>query len=388
MDIRRIGIILNGVTGRMGTNQHLLRSIGAIIRQGGIRVSDQLTLIPDPILTGRSENKLKALAETHGRAITGNPFKYTTDVPGALDGKYGNYDIFFDASGTLQRVEFVDMAIRAGKAIYCEKPIATCAQEAYALADRVEKAGLKNGVVQDKLWLPGFRKIRMLRDQGYFGRILSVRGEFGYWVFSGEIADQPAQRPSWNYRAADGGGIILDMFCHWQYLIGDLFGPIRSLVVHASIDQTTRVDEARRRYTATADDSAYAIFQLDNGVTCQFNSSWCTRVRRDDLLTVQVDGTGGSAVATLREAYVQHISETPRPVWNPDIDQPVNFFDGWQKVPSAVEYDNAFKIQWELFIRHVALDEPWSWPLRKGADGVKLAEAALDSWKEKRWVEL
>jgi predicted dehydrogenase len=386
METRSIGIVMNGVTGRMGTNQHLIRSILAIMKQGGIRVSDNLRLMPDPILTGRNENKLKALAEAHGPSVIGKPLKYTTDLDAAL-GDAKN-QVFFDASGTLQRAGFVERAVKAKKAIYCEKPTAVTTSEAVRLAKLCEDAGLKNGVVQDKLWLPGMRKIKMLRQQGFFGDLLSVRGEFGYWVFSGQIDDQPAQRPSWNYRAEDGGGIIIDMFCHWQYVISNLFGPIKSLVAYGNIDIPERVGEDGKPYKATADDSAYAIFLLESGLVVQFNSSWCTRVRRDDLLTIQVDGTKGTCVAGLREAWVQSITETPKPVWNPDIPQPINFFAGWQQVPETTNYDNAFKIQWELFLRHVALDEPFRWTVREGAKGVQLAEAGIKSWKERKWVDV
>jgi predicted dehydrogenase len=386
METKNIGIILSGVTGRMGTNQHLIRSVLAIIKQGGIKVSDDLRLMPDPILVGRNGNKLKDLAETHGPAAIGRPLKYTTNLDSVLgDSAYG---VFFDASGTLQRAGFVEKAVKARKAIYCEKPTAVTTAEALRLAKLCETAGLKNGVVQDKLWLPGMRKIQMLRQQGFFGKVLSVRGEFGYWVFTGHIDDQPAQRPSWNYRAEDGGGIMVDMFCHWQYVISNLFGPIQSLVAHGNIDLPERIDESQRAYKATADDSAYAIFQLVDGTVCQFNSSWCVRVRRDDLLTMQVDGTGGSCVAGLREVWAQSITETPKPIWNPDIAQPINFFEGWQKVPEATHYDNAFKIQWELFLRHVALDEPFRWTLREGARGVQLAELGLKSWHERKWVDV
>jgi predicted dehydrogenase len=384
MEIRKIGIILNGVTGRMGTNQHLIRSILAIMKQGGIKVSDDLRLMPEPILTGRSENKLRALAEAH--AVGGKTLKYTTDLDSALSDK--SNEVFFDASGTLQRAGFVERAVKAKKSIYCEKPTATTASEALRLAKLCDDAGLKNGVVQDKLWLPGMRKIQMLKQQGFFGDLLSVRGEFGYWVFTGHVHDQPAQRPSWNYRAEDGGGIIIDMFCHWQYVIENLFGPIKSLVAYGNTDLPERVDESGKPYKATADDSAYAIFVLESGLVCQFNSSWCTRVRRDDLLTIQVDGTKGTCVAGLREAWVQSMSETPKPVWNPDIPQPIDFFAGWQKLPEATTYDNAFKIQWELFLRHVALNEPFRWTLREGAKGVQLAELGIESWKKRKWVDV
>ncbi len=390
MATQRIGIVMNGVTGRMGTNQHLVRSILAIMKQGGVHISPDLSLMPDPILAGRSENKLKALAETLGPQTIGKPLRYTTDVQGAIEGKHGDDEVFFDASGTLQRAGFIEQAAasKAIKAIYCEKPTATVTQEAVRLAKLVEQAGKKNGVVQDKLWLPGFRKLAMLKELGFFGEILSVRGEFGYWVFTGMDLDQPAQRPSWNYRAQDGGGIMIDMFCHWQYVLTNLFGPIQSLVAHGNVDINKRRDEAGNVYNATADDSAYAMFLLENGTMCQFNSSWCTRVRRDDLLTVQVDGTKGSAVAGLREVYVQSAAETPKPVWNPDIPQPINFFEGWQQVPNNITYDNAFKIQWELFLRHVALDEPFRWSLMEGAKGVQLAELGMQSWTQRQWVDV
>lgn len=386
METRRIGIVMNGVTGRMGTNQHLIRSILAIIKQGGVKVSDKLTLMPEPILTGRSESKLKELAETVAQREIGRSVPYTTDIDSALSDKKN--DVFFDASGTLQRAGFIEKAVKAKKAIYCEKPTATETKEALRLAKLVEDAGLKNGVVQDKLWLPSFRKIAMLKELGFFGKILSVRGEFGYWVFTGMDLDQPIQRPSWNYRAEDGGGMMIDMFCHWQYVISNLFGPIKSLVAHGNVDIAERRAEDGNPYKATADDSAYAIFLLEDGTVCQFNSSWCTRVRRDDLLTVQVDGIKGSAVAGLREAWVQGAAETPKPVWNPDIPQPIDFYKGWQTVPNNLHYDNAFKIQWELFLRHVALGEPFRWTLREGAKGVQLAELGMQSWKEKRWVDV
>jgi predicted dehydrogenase len=386
MEIRNVGIVMNGVTGRMGTNQHLIRSILAIIKQGGVKVNDNLTLMPQPILTGRSENKLAALAVGVAKREIGRELLYTTNLQHALDDP--DNQIFFDASGTLQRAGFVEQAVKVGKAIYCEKPTAVTTAEAVRLAKLCEDAGVKNGVVQDKLWLPSFRKIAMLKELGFFGKILSVRGEFGYWVFTGMDADQPAQRPSWNYRSEDGGGLMIDMFCHWQYVISNLFGPIKSLVAYGNTDIPERRDEAGKVYKATADDSAYAIFVLEDGTVCQFNSSWCVRVRRDDLLTVEVNGTKGTAVAGLREVVVQGAAETPKPVWNPDIPQPIDFYKGWQPVPNNIGYDNAFKIQWELFLRHVALDEPFRWTLREGAKGVQLAELGQQSWKERKWVDV
>jgi len=378
MQVHTIGIIMNGVTGRMGTNQHLVRSVLAIRQQGGVRIGPDEVIMPEVILVGRNANKLKALAQAHGVA------QYTTDLDAALaDARYG---VYFDALTTALRVPNVRRAIAAGKHVYAEKPIATNTADALALYREATAAGVKNGVVQDKLWLPGLLKLKYLLDTGFFGRILAVRGEFGYWVFDG--LRQPCQRPSWNYRKEDGGSILIDMFCHWRYVIDNLFGEIRSLVALGATHIPQRADERGQPYTCTADDAAYAIFQLRSGVPVQFNSSWCVRVRRDDLLTIQVDGTAGSAVAGLRTCRVQHDACTPRPVWNPDIEQPIDFYAGWQEVPSNVAYDNAFKVQWELFLEHVVKDAPFRWSLLEGAKGVQLAELGLKSWQERRWVDV
>ena len=378
MNVRRIGIIMNGVTGRMGTNQHLLRSIKAIRDQGGVKLHDDLVLMPDPILTGRNLEKLRQLAHLAGVE------RYTTDLEAALANP--DDEVFFDASSTLHRERFIEQAVQSGKAIYCEKPTAVETAVALRLAKLCEDAQLKNGVVQDKLWLPGIRKFQLLRDQGFFGKILSVRGEFGYWVFTGEDADQPAQRPSWNYRQEDGGGIIVDMLCHWRYVIDNLFGPVKGVSCIGATHLPQRVNEQGQVYRCTSDDACYATFECDNGVICQFNSSWTVRVRRDDLLTMQVDGTHGSALVGLRKCWVQSLGTTPRPVWNPDVDQPLNFFAGWQEVPDATTYDNAFKLQWEAFLKHVAVDAPFPWTLREGAKGVQLAELGLQSGQQRKWL--
>ena len=372
-----VGIVMNGVTGRMGTNQHLVRSIVAIRDQGGVR-GPEGTIMPEPILVGRNEEKLARLAATHGVE------RYTTDLAGALADPAAR--IYFDAQTTTRRAAAVRQAIAAGKDVYCEKPIAEDLATALELARLAEEAGVKAGVVQDKLFLPGLLKLRRLIDSGFFGRILTVRGEFGYWVFEGDW--QPSQRPSWNYRAAAGGGIILDMFAHWEYVLAGLFGPVRAMVALGANHIPERFDEAGKSYQADADDAAYAIFELEGGVIAQMNSSWAVRVYRDDLLTLQVDGTHGSAVAGLREVKIQHRNATPKPVWNPDVANPIDFQAGWTDVPTNDPYDNGFKIQWERFLRHVVWDEPFEWDLLAGARGVQLADLGLTSWRERRWVDV
>ena len=341
--IHKLGIIMNGVTGRMGTNQHLLRSIAAIIKQGGVKISETEFIMPDPILVGRNPIKLEKLAAQAGVK------RWTTNLAETLADKANV--IYFDAQTTDRRSAAVKQAIAAGKHIYCEKPTATTTAGALELYRLAKKAGVKNGVVQDKLWLPGMLKLKVLRDTGFFGKILSVRGEFGYWVFEGDQI--PPQRPSWNYRKEAGGGMIIDMLCHYRYVLDNLFGEVQSVSCLDATHIGKRWDEAGKAYKATADDSAYATFELAGGIIAHINSSWCVRVRRDDLFVLQVDGTKGSAVAGLRDCWVQPYGATPRPVWNPDIDQPINFYDSWQKVPHQQSYDNAFKIQWEMFLRHI-----------------------------------
>jgi predicted dehydrogenase len=378
MKQQNLGIIMNGVTGRMGTNQHLVRSILAIRKQGGVRLANGDVVMPDPILVGRNHDKLKALGEAHGVS------RFTTDLDTALADPFNA--VYFDSQTTDRRAEGVRKAIAARKAIYCEKPTAVDTATALALYKECKAAGLKNGVVQDKLWLPGLLKLKLLIDSGFFGRILSVRGEFGYWVFEGDL--QPAQRPSWNYRKEDAGGIIVDMLCHWRYVIDNLFGNVRSVSCLGATHIPERRDEKGKPYKCTADDAAYATFVTDKDVTLSFNSSWTVRVRRDDLLSLQVDGTKGSAVAGLRDCWTQRAEATPRATWNPDIEQPIKFFDGWQKVPEYAVFDNAFKAQWELFLRHVAGDEPFRWTLLEGAKGVQLAEKGLESWAKRAWVDI
>ncbi len=376
--VHTAGIIMNGVTGRMGLNQHLRRSIYSIIEQGGIRTSDSETILPQPLLVGRNTQKLDAISREFG----GLPF--TTDLNAALADS--RYSIYFDAQTTDRRVDAVRAAIAAGKHIYCEKPIAESTKTALELYRLAEVAGVKHGVVQDKLWLPGLVKLKNLRDADFFGRILSVRGEFGYWVFEGDKV--VGQRPSWNYRKEDGGGIILDMLCHWRYVLDNLFGGVKAVSCLGATHIPERWDESGNRYPCTADDAAYATFELKGGVVAQFNSSWAVRVRRDDLLVIQVDGTKGSAVAGLRDCWIQSYETTPRPVWNPDVPSPIQYFDSWEKFDENATFENAFKKQWELFLRHVVKDEPFRWDLYEGAKGVQLAEKGLESWRKRSWVNV
>lgn len=378
MSRRVIGVVMNGVTGRMGHRQHLVRSVLAIREQGGIALEGGETLWPEPILVGRSAYKLKELADQYGLE------HWTTSLDEAL--AHPLAEIYFDAQVTQARESALRTAIAAGKHVYTEKPTAGSLAQALELARLAQEAGVCHGAVQDKLFLPGLQKLKRLVDGGFFGRILSVRGEFGYWVFEGDW--QSAQRPSWNYRAEDGGGMILDMFPHWRYVLDHVIAPVRSVYAHAATHLPDRVDERGRPYRATADDAAYGVFELEGGITAQINSSWAVRVDRDELVEFQVDGTEGSAVAGLRNCRVQHRSTTPKPVWNPDLPATESFRSQWQQVPDNAEFDNGFKAQWELFLRHVATGSPYQWDLLEGAKGVQLAELGLRSVREGRRLDV
>jgi predicted dehydrogenase len=376
---RRIGLIMHGVTGRMGMNQHLIRSIVAIRKDGGVPLRNGDRLMPDPIIIGRNREKLEALAKEYGLERVGTDLKVALAAP--------QDEVFFDAGTTQMRASLLRKAIAAGKAVYCEKPTADNFKDALDVARLAKLAGVKNGAVQDKLFLPGLRKLKMAIDSGFLGKLLSVRGEFGYWVFEGNL--QPAQRPSWNYRKAEGGGIILDMLCHWRYVLDNLFGETRSVSCLGVTHIPIRYDELGNPYQADADDAAYAAFELEGGVIAQINSSWATRVRRDDLVTFHVDGTHGSAVAGLMKCWTQSRVNTPKPVWSPDTPQPINFFEGWDEIPDTQDYPNGFRAQWELFLRHVAGELPeFPWNLLSAAKGVQLATAGLQSWAERRWIDL
>jgi predicted dehydrogenase len=378
MSRKVVPVALNGVTGRMGYRQHLVRSLLSIREQGGVPLDDGTLIYPEPILVGRSERKLRAIAERHGLE------RWTTSLDEVLADPA--VEVYFDTQVTSAREQSLAKAIAAGKHVYTEKPLADSLEGAIRLATAAQEAGIIHGVVQDKLFLPGVIKLRRLIRDGFFGRVLSVRLEFGYWVFEGDgIA---AQRPSWNYRKEDGGGIVLDMFPHWQYLLEDLFGPITALYARHATHLPKRWDESGTPYDVTADDAAYALLEFEGGALASVNSSWAVRVNRRELVELHVDGTHGSAVAGLRNCAVQHRVSTPMPVWNPDLPDPIDYLAQWTDIPDNGAFDNGFKVQWELFLKHAVEGTPFPWDLTEGAKGVQLARLALQSSAEGRRVEV
>ena len=371
-------VALNGVTGRMGYRQHLVRSLLGIREQGGVPLAGGAAVYPEPVLVGRSEARLREIAERHGLP------RWSTSLDEVLADP--EVAVYFDTQVTSAREASLARAIAAGKHVYTEKPVAGSLDGALRLARAAREAGITNGVVQDKLFLPGVIKLRRLVREGFFGRVLSARLEFGYWVFEG--GEIPAQRPSWNYRAADGGGIVLDMFPHWRYLLEDLFGPVTAVYARQATLIPRRWDESGAPYDATADDAAYAVLEFASGVMASVNSSWAVRVNRRELVELQVDGTDGSAVAGLRHCAVQHRATTPRAVWNPDLPDPADYPAQWTDVPDNADFDNGFKVQWEQFLRAAAEGVPFPWDLAEGAKGVQLAELARRSSAEGRRVDV
>jgi predicted dehydrogenase len=377
MGSRRIGVLVDGATGRLGTTQHL-RALLAIRAEGGLPLADGDRLMPEPVLLGRNPEKLAALAEKSGG------LKWSTDRDACLADPA--IDLYFDATATGGRPERAHAAFAAGKHVYLEKPIAETLEDALSLARAAERAGKKGGVVQDKLFLPGLKKLRKLYEANFFGRVLSIRLDFGWWVFDGEL--YPAQRPSWNYQKATGGGLILDMFAHWRYIFDRLLGPIAAVSCRHMTAVPERRDEQGRRYPVDVEDHAFAIFELAGGVLAQIGSSWANRVKRDDLLQIQVDGTLGSAVCGLHRCFVQPLVLTPKPFFSPEVPQSMVFDEQWQEMPDIEPFENGYRAGWELFLRHVAEDAPFPAPLLEGAKSVQLAEACYQSHRERRWVDL
>ncbi|SEB62130.1 Predicted dehydrogenase [Nocardioides exalbidus] len=371
-------ILMNGVTGRMGYRQHLLRSILALRDDGGIPLPNGTRLQVEPVLLGRNPDKLARLADQHQIA------DWSTDLDTAL--AEDPAPIYFDSQVTSERKKAILKAAAAGKHVFTEKPIAETVAEGQELVDAAEKSGIINGVVHDKLYLPGLMKLKRLVDSGYFGRILSVRGEFGYWVFEGDYL--PAQRPSWNYRAEDGGGMVLDMFCHWNYVLENLFGAVEAVTAKAVTHIPERWDEQGERYDATADDAAYAIFELAGGIIAQVNSSWAVRVERKELVEFQVDGTDGSAVAGLFNCRIQPRESTPMPVWNPDLPTTEDFRGQWREIPDNQAFGNGFRAQWEQYLLDVHAGRPHRYDFAAGVRGLELVDAGLQSSREGRRVTL
>jgi predicted dehydrogenase len=375
--IRRIGIALDGATGRLGRTQHL-RALLAIRSEGGLPLRSGERLLPEPVLLGRDGEKLAALATAQGGLL------WSTDRDGALADPA--IEIYFDANATGGRFARASAAIAANKHVFLEKPVAETLAQALALARAAERGGRKGGVVQDKLSLPGLKKLKTLFDSGFFGRVLAIRLDFGWWVFDGEFA--PSQRPSWNYRKAEGGGILLDMFPHWRYLFDRLLGEIKGVFCTKATLIPTRLDERGRPFEVDVEDAAFALFALEGGVLARVSASWATRVKRDDLLRIQVDGTAGSAVAGVHRCFIQPLAATPRPFFDPERPQPMIFHEQWREVPQQGPVENGYRASWEGFLRHVAEDAPFSASLLEGAKGIELAEACHESHERRRWVDL
>jgi predicted dehydrogenase len=374
---RRLGVIVSGATGGLVAHQHL-PALLAIRREGGVPLANGDRAVPDLLLVGRDASKV---ART---AISAGIERWTDDLDTALSSN--EHQVFFDATATALRSALVSRALAAGKHVYCEKPLASTLADAMALVRMAAERRLCNGVVQDKILMPGMRKLKRLKEQGFFGRILEVRLEFSRWIFDG--ATRPAQRPTWNYRKRDGGGLILDMFPHWRYLIEHLAGGVRTVSCTARTQIPRRYDERGQRYDVDVEDAAFAHLELDGGAIASVNSSWTSRIRREDVITIQIDGTHGSAVAGLHDCYTQTDAATPKVAITVDERQPQSFHEQWQAIPDDATWQNSYRAGWDMFIRHVLIGTPFPSPFLEGAKGVQLAELSHLSNRERRWVEV
>jgi predicted dehydrogenase len=378
MTVKEIGIIVHGATGRIGATQHLANALAPIRAEGGL-VSGANRIMPRLLLAGRNATRLEEIARLHGG------LEWTTDVDAAL--AKPAYSIFFDAAATEQRVAVLTKAIAAGKHIYSEKPAAPTVAEGLALLHAARARGLKTGVVEDKIYLPGLQKLRTLSADGFFGRVTGFRLEFGWWVFDG--IERASQRPSWNYKRATGGGLTLDMYPHWRYVLEGILAPIRRVVTAASTAIPERRDETGVPYRVDVEDASLTLAELANGVMGSIICSWATRVRRDDLLTLQIDGTAGSAIAGLHRCWIQTAAETPLVRhFNPDRDLGIDYRADWKEVSGRGSYINSYRMGWENFLRHVADDAPLTNDFAAGVRDVQLAQACYRSLAERKWVSL
>ena len=378
MAVKEIGIIVNGATGRIASTQHLANALVPIRAEGGLTDGAD-RIVPRLLLVGRNAERLVEIARAHGID------RWTSDLDDAL--AQPGFSVFFDAAATKQRVLALTKAIAADKHIYSEKPVAPSFAEGLALLRAARSRRLKHGAVEDKILLPGLQKLLGLAKQGYFGRITGFALEFGWWVFDG--LERPSQRPSWNYQRSGGGGLTSDMYPHWRYLIEGILGPIHKVTAAAMTAIPERVDELGHRYRVDVDDTAITLAELASGAVGTIRCSWATRVRRDDLLTLQVDGTGGSAIAGLHRCWTQSATDTPaiRHI-NPTVDIGADYRGGWKEVTTAGTYANPYRVGWEYFIRHVVSDAPFVSDLSAGIRDVQLAEACCRSVSEQKWITL
>jgi predicted dehydrogenase len=369
---RRIGVIINGATGRMGVTQHVANLL-AIVAEGGLQLRNGDRLVPNLLLVGRDADRLQALAAAH------NGLRWTTNLAEALSQPD---DVFMDCSATGGRPARVRQAIAAGKHIHIEKPTAPTVEEAMELARLADKAGVKHGVIQDKLFLPGFAKLLFVKNSGFFGRILSIKIDAGSWIFDGTA--QECQRPSWNYKRAEGGGIALDMMAHWRYMVDRLAAPVVGVSALMATAIPQRVDERGQLYTVDVEDTSHALLKLEGGAVGVITNSWATRVRRDDTMVVQIDGSAGSAVAGRMRCFTQSAVNTPEAFFGGGRPARLDFFSQWQEVPDTLPVKNPFRQCWEAFLRHVGEDAPYVPTLLEGAKAVQLADVAYRSVAEGR----
>jgi len=376
--VKNIGIIVNGATGRIASTQHLANALLPIRTEGGLAIGDD-RIVPRLLLCSRDEKRLAALAQGNGID------RWTTDLDAALSDP--GYSVFFDAAATGQRVPTLTKAIAAGKYIYSEKPVALSVSEGMSLLTAARARNLKHGAVEDKIFLPGLQKLAHLAGQKFFGRVTGFRLDFGWWVFDG--FERKGQRPSWNYQRSGAGGLIMDMYPHWRYVVESILGPIRRIVAATATAIPQRADESGTRYDVDVDDTSVTLVELDNGAIGTIVCSWATRVRRDDVLTFQIDGTGGSAIAGVHRCWTQSATDTPevRHI-NPMVDIGFDYHRDWKEVSESVDPTNPYRIGWERFLRHIVAGEPLASDLSAGVRDVKLVEACYRSAAEGRWVTL
>ena len=308
---------MNGVTGRMGLNQHLRRSIYAIIaarRRARLR---KRSIMPRRCWWGATQSSWmpspRSAAACHGPRISIRrwPTRPTrsTSTPKP-------------PTGAPSAVRAGDRRRQARLLRKADGGVARCGARSLP-ARRTRRSQTRRGAGQALAARPA-ESWSSLKRQGFFGRILSRARRIRLLGVRGRHTCRRSGLPGTTARKMAAASFST---CCAIGATCSTTSSAKSRRFPALAPPTfrTRWDEAGQPYAVTADDSAYATFELAGGIVAHFNSSWCVRVRRDDLLTFQVDGTKGTAVAGLRHCWIQPYGATPRPIWNPDIEQPARF---------------------------------------------------------------
>ena len=288
-----------------------------------------------------------------------------------------SFPILFDAAATKQRVSTLTKAIAAGKHIYSEKPVALSVADGMALLTAARARNLKHGAVEDKIFLPGLQKLSAARRAEILRPRHRLSPRFRLVGVRRIRAQKPAAKlelPAKRCRRSHHGYVSALALRRSKAFSARSVG-----LWHATATAIPqRADESGTRYDVDVDDTSLTLAELENGAVGTIACSWATRVRRDDLLTFQIDGTSGSAVAGLHRCWAQSAGDTPevRHI-NPMVDIGFDYRRDWKEVPGLAAYANPYRVGWDRFLKHIVTGEPLASDLSAGIRDVQTGGGLL-----------